>query len=207
MSSTADSLQDEADIEESWQLPDPLSDAQQALEGWDPVLQKILKATPSPLIDWKLVYRDPLPTWISPKRRIALIGDAAHTFLPTSIQGASQAMEDGATIAVCLTKSGKAHVQQAVAAFEALRYERVRAAQKTGENTRDTWHKADWNAVKKNPESMRLKRDSWLLNFDAEQYAEDNYAATVALLSKSPQDTTAGREHNVPQVAEVVASA
>jgi hypothetical protein len=116
-------------------------------------------------------------------------------------------MEDGATIAVCLTKSGKTHVQQAVAAFEALRYERVRAAQKTGENTRDTWHKADWNAVKKNPESMRLKRDSWLLNFDAEQYAEDNYAATVALLSKSPQDTTAGREYNVPQLAEVAASA
>lgn len=153
------------------------------------------------------MYRDPLPTWISPKRRIALIGDAAHTFLPTSIQGASQAMEDGATIAVCLTKSGKAHVPQAVAAFEALRYERVKAAQKTGENTRDTWHKADWNTVKKNPESMRLKRDSWLLNFDAEQYAEDNYAATVALLSKSPQDTTAGREYNVPQVAEVAASA
>ena len=45
-------------------------------------------------------------------------------------------MEDGATIAVCLTRSGKAHVQEAVAAFEALRYERVRAAQKTGEATR-----------------------------------------------------------------------
>ena len=113
-----------------------MADAQRVLEGWDPVVQKILKATPDRLIDWKLVYRDPLPTWISPKRRIALIGDAAHPFLPTSIQGASQAMEDGATIAVCLTRSGKAHVQEAVAVFEALRYERVRAAQKTGEATR-----------------------------------------------------------------------
>jgi 2-polyprenyl-6-methoxyphenol hydroxylase-like FAD-dependent oxidoreductase len=124
------------DVEESWQAHAPLADAQRVLEGWDPVVQKILKATPDPLIDWKLVYRDPLPTWISPKRRIALIGDAAHPFLPTSIQGASQAMEDGATIAVCLTRSGKAHVQEAVAVFEALRYERVRAAQKTGEATR-----------------------------------------------------------------------
>ena len=124
------------DVEESWQAHAPLADAQRVLEGWDPVVQKILKATPDRLIDWKLVYRDPLPTWISPKRRIALIGDAAHPFLPTSIQGASQAMEDGATIAVCLTRSGKAQVQEAVAAFEALRYERVRAAQKTGEATR-----------------------------------------------------------------------
>jgi len=194
---------DEADVEESWQAHAPLSDAQKVLKGWDPVLQKILDATPSPVIDWKLVYRDPLPTWISPKRRIAVIGDAAHPFLPTSIQGASQAMEDGATMAVCLTRCGKGQIPEGVAAFEALRYERVRAAQKTGEQTRDTWHKADWDAVKKNPESMKLKREAWLLDFDAEKYAEENYAATVALLS----DIAAGRDYNVPGRTEVSASA
>jgi 2-polyprenyl-6-methoxyphenol hydroxylase-like FAD-dependent oxidoreductase len=167
------------------------------------MVQKILDVTPDPLIDWKLVYREPLPTWISPKRRIALIGDAAHPFLPTSIQGASQAMEDGATLAVCLTRCGKAHVQEGIAAFEALRYERVRAAQKTGETTRDTWHKADWDEVKKNPDSMKLKREEWLLNFDAEEYAEKNYAATVALLN----DTAAGREFNVPNMTQIAASA
>jgi len=167
------------------------------------MVQKILDVTPDPLIDWKLVYREPLPTWISPKRRIALIGDAAHPFLPTSIQGASQAMEDGVTLAVCLTRSGKAHVQEGIAAFEALRYERVRAAQKTGETTRDTWHKADWDAVKKNPDSMKLKREEWLLNFDAEEYAEKNYAATVALNN----DTAAGREFNVPNMTQITTSA
>jgi 2-polyprenyl-6-methoxyphenol hydroxylase-like FAD-dependent oxidoreductase len=192
------SSQDEADVEESWQAHAPLADAQEVLEGWDPVVQKILKMTPDPLIDWKLVYRDPLPTWISPKRRIALIGDAAHPFLPTSIQGASQAMEDGATLGVCLTRGGKAHVQEAVAAFEALRYERVRAAQKTGEKTRDQWHKANWEEAKKNPESMKLKRGSWLLNFDAEEYAEENYSRTVALLN----DPAAVRELHRPNEIE-----
>ena len=180
--STNKSIQDDADIEESWQFETPKSDAYKVLEGWDPVVQKILDATPDPLIDWKLVYRDPLPTWISPKRRIALIGDAAHPFLPTSIQGASQAMEDGATIAVCLEKSGKDHVQDGVAVFEALRYDRVKEAQKTGESTRDMWHKVDWDAVKKNPESLGLKRYSWLLGHDAETYAEDNYSATLESL-------------------------
>ncbi|KAG4420800.1 hypothetical protein IFR04_006080 [Cadophora malorum] len=194
---------DEADVKESWQAHAPLADARKVLEGWDPIVQKILDATPDPLIDWKLVYRDPLPTWVSPKRRIALIGDAAHPFLPTSIQGASQAMEDGATMAVCLSKGGKSNVQQAVAAFEGLRYERVRAAQKTGEKTRDTWHKANWEEAKKNPESMKLKREEWLLNFDAEEYAEKNYAATVALLN----DTVAVRELNIPFPSEVLASA
>ncbi len=132
------------------------------------------------------------------KRRIALIGDAAHPFLPTSIQGASQVMEDRATLAVCLTRGGKAHVQEALAAFEALRYERVRAAQKIGEKTRDQWHKANWEEAKKNPESMKLKRGSWPLNFDAEEYAEENYPRTVALLN----DPAAVRELHRPNEIE-----
>lgn len=41
------------------------------------------------------------------------------------------------------------------------------------------------------------------MNFDAETYAEENYAATVALQN----DTAAGREYNVPQMTEVAASA
>lgn len=193
--------QDTEDVKESWQAHAPLDDARKVLAGWDPVVQKILDATPDPVIDWKLVYRDPLPTWISPKRRIALIGDAAHPFLPTSIQGASQAMEDGVTIAVCLSKCGKANVQEGIAAFEALRYERVRAAQKTGEKTRDTWHKANWDEAKKNPDSMKLKREAWLLDHDAEDYAEKNYAKTVELLNN---DAAAVREYNVPDMSGLV---
>jgi len=102
-------------------------------------------------------------------------------------------MEDGVTISVCLTMSGKGRVQESVAAFEALRYERVKAAQKTGEETRDTWHNANWAKAKKDPETMKLKRPAWLLNFDAEKYAEENYAATVALIA----DMTEARKYNL----------
>ncbi|CAK7228110.1 hypothetical protein SEUCBS140593_006805 [Sporothrix eucalyptigena] len=194
---------DVADIDESWQLEAPVADARKVLEGWEPVVQRILDLTPEPLIDWKLVYRDPLPTWISPKRRIALIGDAAHPFLPTSIQGASQAVEDGVTLGVTLRKAGSAaNVPEAVAAFEALRYERVRAAQKTGETTRDTWHQADLEAIKANPESMRLKREAWVLGHDAEAYAEEHYDATVAVLRRTGlQDLTEARQLNVPDMS------
>lgn len=198
---------DDADVKESWQAFAPRADAEKVLQGWHPTVQKILQATPDPLIDWKLVYREPLPTWISPGRRISLIGDAAHPFLPTSIQGASQAMEDGATMAVCLSEAGQTKVQEAVAVFEALRYERVRAAQITGEETRDMWHKADWAAVKKNPDSMKLKRWSWLLNFDAEVYAEENYAATAELLQNLTSGMEAGRELNVPRMSEISTTA
>jgi hypothetical protein len=50
---------------------------------------------------------------------------------------------------------------------------------------------------------MKIKRGEWLLNFDAEEYAETNYAATVALLN----DAVAVREFNLPNVKEVAASA
>ena len=87
--------------------------------------------------------------------------------------------------------------------FEALRYERVKGAQKTGETTRDTWHKADFDEVKKNPKSMELQREEWILNFDAEEHAENNYAQTAALLKTHGED---GVLH-LPVIAKVSAAA
>jgi 2-polyprenyl-6-methoxyphenol hydroxylase-like FAD-dependent oxidoreductase len=88
-------------------------------------------------------------------------------------------MEDGATVAVCLQLAGKGKAQEALRAFEKIRYDRVRAAQKTGESTRDTWHKADFSMLKVNPEKLKLKREGWLLNFDAEEHAYEVYEETV----------------------------
>lgn len=66
-----------------------------------------------------------------------MLGDSAHPFLPTSAQGATQAMEDGVTIAICLREAGKDNENIATKAFQDIRYERVKAVQKTGETTRD----------------------------------------------------------------------
>ncbi|KKY27247.1 putative salicylate hydroxylase [Phaeomoniella chlamydospora] len=187
---------DNEDIEESWQFPARVEDALKVVEGWDPVVQDLIKLTPSDrLFDYKLVYRDPLPTFISPKARIALIGDAAHPFLPTSIQGASQAMEDGVTLAICLEKSGKRKVQEAVRAYEKIRYDRVHKAQETGVSTRDRWHKADWDYIRKNPESLHLRREEWLLNFDAEAHAYSVYDDIVASFAHSPSRSSYSPKH------------
>jgi len=112
---------DEHDIDESWVFPGKLEDVYKVLEGWDPVCKAIVEKTPA-VVDWKLVYRDPLPTWVSKHARILLVGDAAHPFLPTSAQGATQAMEDGVTIAVCLKKAGKENVPGAVRVHQEIRY-------------------------------------------------------------------------------------
>ena len=113
---------DEADIDESWSFPGKLEDVYKVFEGWDPLCKRIVSKTPEDqIVDWKLVYRDPLPTWISDKGRVALLGDSAHPFLPTSAQGASQALEDGVTIAVCLKRAGKDNVADAVRSYMDIR--------------------------------------------------------------------------------------
>ncbi|MCJ1241689.1 hypothetical protein MMC14_009695 [Varicellaria rhodocarpa] len=172
---------DDADIKESWETPGKIEDALKILQGWDPVVLAIVRATPA-CVDWKVVYRDPLPTWISPKARIALIGDAAHPFLPTATQGASQAMEDGCTLAICFELAGKERIPEAVRAYQKIRYDRVRAAQKTGEDTRNNWHKSDHDRLASKPMDMKklsLHKEAWLLAHDAEAHAYQVYPEIV----------------------------
>lgn len=178
---------DDGNIEESWQFPGKVDEALKYLDDWAPIVKEMVKSTPKTgrLIDHKLVFRDPLPTFISPKARIALIGDAAHPFLPTSIQGASQSIEDGVALAICLELSGKDKVPLAVRAYEKIRYERVHKAQATGVKTREKWHRANWDTIRENPESLHLTREAWLLNFDAEKDAYNRYNEVAAALQNA----------------------
>ncbi|KAF2644096.1 FAD/NAD(P)-binding domain-containing protein [Massarina eburnea CBS 473.64] len=181
---------DDHDIDESWSFPGNLDEVKELLKPWDPMCTKIISKTPEKnLVDWKLLYRDPLPTWVSGygdapgHGRMCLVGDAAHPFLPTSTQGATQALEDGVTLAIALRKAGKANIKGALRAYQDIRYERVRKVQKTGETTRELWHKTDWEHVKANPESIKLPQEDWILGHDAVKHAEEVGDAAIAKAS------------------------
>lgn len=183
---------DEHDIDESWSFPGKISEVKDVLRDWDPMCTKIISKTPEEkLVDWKLVYRDPLPTWVSGygsapgQGRICLLGDSAHPFLPTSAQGATQALEDGVTLAVLLRKAGKGNVKGGLRAYQDIRYERVRKVQKTGETTRDMWHNTDWEKVKKDPQSIAFPREDWIFAHDAEKHAEEVGDEIIAKASTS----------------------
>ncbi|CAN8095648.1 unnamed protein product [Discula destructiva] len=177
---------DEAGIEESWQYPGHVDDVLRVLDGWAPEVIELVKATPiNHLFDYKLVFRDPLPTFVSPKSRIALIGDAAHPFLPTSVQGASQAMEDGVTLAACFDIAGKERVTEGVKVYEKIRYDRVHKIQATGVTVRENWHKADWDRIWQDPKLLHIQREEWILNFDAEKHVYSEYEK-VATDVRSP---------------------
>ncbi|KAL5508397.1 hypothetical protein ACEPAH_6016 [Sanghuangporus vaninii] len=170
---------DDNDIEESWSFPGKIPDVLSCVEGWDPRCRAIIEKAPS-CIDWKLVYREPSPTWISSGGRIVVIGDAAHPFLPTSMQGASQGVEDGVALATILKCAEKKNVPLGLQVFEHIRYDRVRRAQRQGISTRDKLHKSP--DARAEDEEVALPFPEWLLNFDAEQNANDLYEEVKAYI-------------------------
>ncbi|KAI1171109.1 hypothetical protein F4777DRAFT_71132 [Nemania sp. FL0916] len=188
--------EDKYDIEESWTQPGSLEDVLKVVEGWDPRIAAVYRATPRDhIIDHKLLYRDPLPTWTSPGGRVLLIGDAAHSYVPTSAQGATQAIEDAATVAITLELAGKGQVPLALRVVEKMRYERCTLAQKMGIETREQWLQTDWEEVKKNPSVLAQPRPAWLMNHDPQEYAYEEFeAAAHAVMTGGPY-----RARNAPE--------
>ncbi|KAK4939264.1 hypothetical protein LTR10_020461 [Elasticomyces elasticus] len=143
---------DDHDIQESWFIPGFKEDVYDFLkqEDWSPILKAIVDKTPDDhIVDYKLVYRDSLPTWLSNGGRMTVIRDAAHTYLPTSAQGASQAMEDAVTFAICPEKSPDDDQP-----FH--KYNRACAIQESVVLNRDVWHgitNETWEMFRKNPVS------------------------------------------------------
>jgi hypothetical protein len=69
-------------------------------KNFDPSLLALLRKADDELKVWKLMDMETLPTWVND--RLALLGDAAHPFLPHQGQGGGCAIEDAASLAVVL---------------------------------------------------------------------------------------------------------
>lgn len=86
------------------------------------MLAVIKKTPPNTVIDYKITWRDPDPVWTSKSGHVVKIGDAAHAFIPNSTNGATQAMEDGISLAACLKLAGKPNIALATRIHTKLRY-------------------------------------------------------------------------------------
>ena len=92
-------------------------------EDFCPLVQKILHLVPDgEICEWKLRVHEPLPTWTCGST--ALIGDACHPTLPHLNQGAAQAIEDAAAIAVALDRCPSSSPEDIAKSLKV--YERVR---------------------------------------------------------------------------------
>ncbi|EME88646.1 uncharacterized protein MYCFIDRAFT_80018 [Pseudocercospora fijiensis CIRAD86] len=122
------------------------------------------------------------PRWFSPAARVLQLGDAAHSFLPTSGNGATQAIEDAITIAACLAHAGKDQVTTAVKVHNLLRSDRVSCCQLLGFANTLRFQKTDFEKVGKDPSKVQPKLSRWIWGLDVEGYANGNYAKAAASL-------------------------
>lgn len=86
-------------------------------------LEPILRKTPANAIYHRQhVFTSPLKTWVSPRRRMFLMGDAAHVVCSVVGQGGNQAIEDGAVAAIALKLAGKGNEPLALRVTEKIRH-------------------------------------------------------------------------------------
>jgi salicylate hydroxylase len=115
------------EMKESWSAPGDPDVLREAFAGWDPRIQQLLKEVQT-TFRWALYDREPLPIWT--KKRLCLLGDAAHPMLPHLGQGANQSIEDGMALATILARADRSAAPSALLAYERLRRERVAQIQR-----------------------------------------------------------------------------
>ncbi|KAI1475009.1 hypothetical protein K445DRAFT_321711 [Daldinia sp. EC12] len=162
-------------------LPEP--------DTWTPLIKEaILHAPERSIVKWSLCFRNPQPCWTSPAGHVIQIGDSAHSFLPTSANGATQALEDALSLPECLRLGGKENLGKATKVHELLRYQRVSLIQHVGfVNMQDIHIEANKDERKLPP----LLMGKWLWAHDPEKYASENFRKAYAHLETgSPFENT-----------------
>ncbi|KAJ5156319.1 hypothetical protein N7492_009122 [Penicillium capsulatum] len=188
---------DAEDSSESWsQLVDPSKalETMATIPGWPEIADRVIGLTPKDkLYDFKLIWREPQPDWVSSGGLIVQIGDAAHPMLPTSGNGATQAMEDAISLAACLQVAGKENVQWATRVHNKLRFERVTCLQKLGIINHQSRHRSN------NPSPSQARiiglTAAWIWEHDPERYAVEKYSAALAYL----REGSAFQNTNIPR--------
>ncbi|KAL1616988.1 hypothetical protein SLS56_011176 [Neofusicoccum ribis] len=120
--------------------------------GFSPSLIRMLEKAPEDdVMLWDLLDMEVIPSWIN--GRAALLGDAAHPFLPYMGQGAAQAVEDGCALGVVLPAGTTSQdIPQRLRLYQQCRKDRadwiqettrVRGRDPNGKQGRPQTHKAE----------------------------------------------------------------
>jgi len=155
---------------ESWTDRGEVAEALATFEGWHPTVRAIIGGADETFL-WALFDRLPLARWSV--GRVTLLGDACHAMLPFMAQGAAQAIEDGATLAACLTQIGADGIPAALARYEALRLPRATRVQEMSRANKTRYHLPDGPEQQARDASLAVRGDrtvpviGWLYAHDA----------------------------------------
>ncbi|KAJ6561794.1 hypothetical protein B0H19DRAFT_1026574 [Mycena capillaripes] len=167
-------------------------DMERMFQNWTPRVRKLL-ALVTATEKWQLADREPLKTWIHPRGRIVLLGDAAHPILPFGGQGAALAIEDASVLATVLSNiSCISEVPGLLHAYEALRLQRCSDAQAAARMNGMTLHAAD-GPIQRTRDELLKQTINWAVGNSAEvderilnqkQYAYDADAQVAEFMGK-----------------------
>lgn len=106
---------------------DAVSFLQQDQEKFPEIVQNaVSNINPDSINVWPFFVVPKLDQWASEKRRVIILGDAAHAIPPSTGQGANQAFEDVYFLALLLGRSSEiARLQDALSFWQSYRQERV----------------------------------------------------------------------------------
>ena len=109
--------------------------------SWSNTIEKVITETPVKKINKIYVHdHNPIEKWH--KNNLIVIGDASHAPLPTSGQGACQALEDAWYLAECLIEN-KTNIENAFTQFTELRYDKTKDIIFAGRNLASTLFNPD----------------------------------------------------------------
>ncbi len=158
-------------IEESWSATASVAEFLNEFAGWDPRVSELIRAAETPG-RWALLDRAPLTHWST--GRATLLGDAAHPMFPFYAQGAAQAIEDAAALAVCLATE-RGDPGQALKRYESVRIERTTRIQRLSHARAESNHLPDGPRQQARDTDLAhadpLIRNGWIYSYDAEAAA------------------------------------
>ncbi|GAA5958819.1 hypothetical protein JCM3765_006048 [Sporobolomyces pararoseus] len=163
----------------NWRSTTPISTCLRMMKGWDPTLIAAV-AKFSRTHCWTLLEDSVEPSWVSKGRRIVFAGDAVHPLSPASFQAGTQAVEDGSTLALCLSLAGAKpeKVSLALRVYERLRSARAERAGELGRQQQQLLHTFVSRINSQDPEQPPL--DPTLsprpLNFEPYSFDADEFA-------------------------------
>ncbi|KNG44537.1 fad binding domain-containing protein [Stemphylium lycopersici] len=179
-------LDAQGEATESWEPDtDPEHIVKELLKvpGWDPAILALVRTAPQGVVHWPLLWRDLKRDWVSKGGRVVQVGDSAHSFTPTSGNGATQALEDAITLAACLQLAGRGGVATGTKIYNLLRYERVSCAQKMAFVNAQLKTATNWDAIAEDPSRVRTRFPKWIFSHDPEAYAYEKYGQAFAHLA------------------------